>query len=444
MLAFVFIFVLECLLCKVTLNPATDLNETLPSLILLTINSGIVLCFLGKAFPGDKERQLNQMLMLSFALRICCMLWDVFGKDIFILPNAEGDAIGYEKIAYSFAFGARKNTVALADYSYWAGQIYKSIGRQPITVQFINVFLAMYSIVLLHKSAVLLNISFQCRKTMVMLLCFLPNFIIITSVFLQESLIAFFICESIYWFTLWWKKNRSSMLILSLLFSLAAGCFHVGGLACCLGYLLMCLFFGGSQRKLTFCLGSLGGYIALLFIVMVIISSHRELFLAKIGGAVSVENVLSQAGATDRASDAEYSVGISGLHPVADIIVNSPIRMFCFLAAPMPWMWRSPKDILAFFGSTLFYLITILEVLKTLRKSVSKQQENDEMRNYLITSLAVLLIAMLMFGWGVSNAGTALRHREKYTCLFVLVYAIAKQQQLDAAQEETDAKCRLN
>jgi len=434
MALFFLIFLFECVICSVALNPTMHTDTTLTSLLLLFVNSGFVISLLSKSVAKKDEKQIVNMLIFSFALHICCMLWDVYCKDIFLLPNAEGDAIGYESVANSFAFGRRKDLVDLRDYSFWAGQIYKCIGRDPVTVQFLNIVFAMYSIVLIHKSAIILNISFQYRRLMVMLLCFLPNSIVITSIFLRESLIAFCVCMSIYCFTVWWKYNRMYMFVFSILFSFLGGCFHVGGLACAVGYLAMCIFISGPHRKLAISGKSILKYAALLFIALFILSANKETFFSKIDGDVTAENIVSKAGATDRVSDAEYSVGIEGLSPIPDLVINSPIRMFCFLAAPMPWMWRGIKDILAFFGSALFYLLALKEVLKSFKKISSSTNESEWLRNYLIVSLSVITIAMLMFGWGVSNVGTALRHREKFTCLFALVYAIAKQRQFDAWQ----------
>ena len=42
------------------------------------------------------------------------------------------------------------------------------------------------------------------------------------------------------------------------------------------------------------------------------------------------------------------------------MIINSPFRIFFFLASPLPWYWRGINDIIAFLFSAFFY--TILEI----------------------------------------------------------------------------------
>ena len=210
-----------------------------------------------------------------------------------------------------------------------------------------------------------------------------------------------------------------------MIFSAIGGCFHVGGLACAMGYMIMMMLVNNPQRKVQLASSSIIMSAALLVVGMLVLSANKDMFFSKIGGDVTAANIVAQAGGTDRASDAEYSVGIPGLNPVADLIVNSPIRVIYFIGAPLPWMFRGISDILAFFGSAIFYIMAVVKVFKVFKEASNHPHFAFVHRSYLIVMLTVLLIAMLMFGWGVSNVGTALRHREKFTCLFGLVYAIA-------------------
>ena len=40
------------------------------------------------------------------------------------------------------------------------------------------------------------------------------------------------------------------------------------------------------------------------------------------------------------------------------------------------------------------------------------------------TALGIALCAALIFAWGVSNAGTAVRHREKFMTVYILLIAL--------------------
>ncbi len=421
---FPILLLIEFFIIGITVQPEITTDMTVCSVGLLLLNSGLLIPLLLKAISGKQERELCNYLLLSLILHICIILFDVFGRDIFILPNAEGDAIGFANISISYAFGMRRNLIVLNDYPFWCGQIYKLIGIQPITIQFINAYMALYSTVLIHKTSVLLKVDFEYRRKMVLIICFLPNLLIITSVFLRESLIAFCIVASIYFYTKWWFDFQNINLILALVLSFFGAVFHVGGLACAIGYVITMFCVNNRQRKIQISTRSILSMVILLFIALMCASFFSNILFSKLGGELSVENIVESAGKTDRMSDAEYRIGIQGLNPVLDLLVNSPLRMFYFLAAPPPWMWRGIKDILAFFGSSIFYLYVVWILRKLLKEFKHHIMKSHYLLSYILVLSIVLLIATLMFGWGVSNTGTALRHREKFTFVFALLYAL--------------------
>ena len=163
-----------------------------------------------------------------------------------------------------------------------------------------------------------------------------------------------------------------------------------------------------------------------LAIVLLYISSNSGTFFAKVGGTLSADSVVQHAGITDVVTDADYFIGINGLPASLDLIVNSPIRMLFFLASPVPWMWRKIADMLAFFGSALFYIIAFVNALKVI-KNREVINKDDGMWAYFFVLFVMILFATFMFGWGVSNSGTALRHREKFTFIFIILFSITKE-----------------
>ncbi|MFR2767085.1 MAG: hypothetical protein ACLTAI_01310 [Thomasclavelia sp.] len=61
-----------------------------------------------------------------------------------------------------------------------------------------------------------------------------------------------------------------------------------------------------------------------------------------------------------------YSVEIVPDDTLLGMIINSPFRIFFFLASPLPWQWRGLNDIIAFFFSSVFYSISICKGLKSI------------------------------------------------------------------------------
>src|SRR5699024_11006342 len=101
------------------------------------------------------------------------------------------------------------------------------------------------------------------------------------------------------------------------------------------------------------------------------------------------------------------------------MILLTPIRMFYFIASPLPWDWRSFSDIFAFMFSRLFYIITIFFGIRSLNI------KNTDYKNLNIALLIMVVVTMIFFSWGVSSSVIVLRHREKFIAIYMLLLAIS-------------------
>ena len=280
--------------------------------------------------------------------------------------------------------------------------------------------------VLIYKIMCRFGIDAKIRKIAMAFVCFLPNLMIISTVFLQESVIAFLAIASLYLYTVWWTENKTIYFIFALLASAASAFLHTGGAVMAISFVVTYMLVGNKERKVHLTGGRLFLGMALVLGMLVLMSTFGDTLFGKIGGELSAESITSNVGKTDRVSDSDYSVGIKGLPPAVDIIVNSPIRVISFIFAPLPWMWRGVSDIIAFFGSALFYIYVFILVIKAFKAGKGKKKP-DDIWGFFVVLVITWLIASLMFGWGVSNTGTALRHREKFTYICVVLFAVSKE-----------------
>ncbi len=443
MLISAFVIIFECILCKILIQPNGSENLEGVSWALLILNIFVV--FIG-VYSSINKQSLNSsskttftpkqdldeknavmvLILLSFILRICILIWDIYARHIFILPNSEGDAEWYHIIGTSYAFGPRSNLVDYKKYVYYVGLLYKTIGVQKMFAQFINIFLAICSIVLIYKILCRFNISSKIRKRTIFFVSFLPNLMMITTFMLQESIIAFFIIASLYFFTKWWHGDGIVYIVLAVIMSLLGSLLHMGGLTIGLGIMFMLVLIGNKDRIAVCTAGRVIAMILVGALVLMALVTFGGDFLGKLGGDVSVESILGESTKREEGG-AVYTIGISGLPPAADLIVNTPIRVFYFIFSPLPWDWRGLGDILAFFGSTIFYFYTAYYIIKAIKAKPLKKLSHDNIGSFLITLLVIVLIAGIMFGWGVSNAGSVLRHREKFTYIFVVISAVTQE-----------------
>lgn len=423
----VIIMLIEALLCNVMLQPTADTDVGAIEMVLLVVNFFVLIISVFRSI-GDKEDEqtIKYMIIASLLLRLGILFWDIYCRGIFVLPNSEGDAVWYKSAARSYAFYSKSGQYDYDEYSFYIGQLYRLIGIQEITAQYLNVYFAIFSIVLVYKILTLFQVSTKNKKTAIALACFLPNSLMIMTFFLQESIIAFCIILSLYLYTKWWFTRRIVYFILAFIPSLLGSFLHSGSIVPIVAIVATFAFVSNNEHKLRITVLAAIGAAIITAVIFMYISSNSGTLFAKIGGTLSADSVVQHAGLTDKVTEADYFIGIKGLPSTLDLIVNSPIRMLYFLASPVPWMWRGINDIVAFFGSSIFYIIAFWNAIKLIRHRNGIDKENG-MWAYFFVLFIIILFATFMFGWGVSNSGTALRHREKFTYIFIILYVFIKE-----------------
>ena len=429
--------IIQVLLCNLILQPDanTDVGAAQVIFLIVSILTLVVSVYLS-VNQGEDSQTIRNLIILSLLIRLVILFWDIYARDIFILPNSEADAEGYKSISRSYAFYSRSEQYDYDEYSFYIGQLYKVIGLQEITAQYLNIYFAIFSIVLLYKILCMFDISAQYKKLAISLACFLPNSMMIMTFFLQESVIAFCIILTLYFYTKWWFSGKILYFIVSFIPSIFGSLLHSGSIVPVVAIVASFAFVANRERKLKMSGLAMIGAILISVVIFAYIFSNSGTLFAKIGGSLSADNVVNSAGKTDRASSADYFIGIKGLPSILDLIVNSPIRMLYFIASPVPWMWRGINDIVAFFGSSIFYIIAFVNAVKLIKNRETINRE-ESIWAYFFVIFIMILFATFMFGWGVSNSGTALRHREKFTYIFIILFAITKEM-TDRAKETKD------
>lgn len=439
----VIVMLIEALLCNVLLQPTANTNVGAIELVLLVINFFVLIISVFRSIGDEDENQtIKYMIIVSLLLRLAILFWDIYCRGIFILPNSEGDAVWYKEASRSYAFFGRSEQYDYDEYSFYIGQLYRFIGMQEITAQYLNVYFAVFSIVLIYKILTSFQVNIKNKKTAIALACFLPNSMMIMTFFLQESIIAFCVVLTLYLYTKWWFSRRVLYFILAFVPALLGSFLHSGSIVPVVAIVATFAFVSNHEHKLKISALSTIGALIISVAVFLYISSNSGTLFSKIGGTLSADSVVQHAGLTDKVTEADYFIGIGGLPSALDLIVNSPIRMLYFLASPVPWMWRGINDIVAFFGSSIFYIIAFWSAVKLIRHRYGIDRESGMWAFFFVLFIAILFAAF-MFGWGVSNSGTALRHREKFTYIFIILYCLTKEM-IDRAKEFDNEKSVSN
>lgn len=409
-----FLFALEGLLYFILRQIFEGLNTNLHviSTIIIAVSSLLFLVTIGR---HSKNKGEYLILFFAYFARLVVLYWDIFGRGIFLLPNSGQDTEMFNGNALSFVNGDGAGRGGF--YSVVVGFIYMMFGEQRILAQYFNVILSMYSIFIVKKILEQLMISTKIKGFMLILFSFLPNYLIMSSILLRESIMIVLLTYSFYFFIKWWKNGRSSSLLIAIALPIVTSIFHSGAIAPAVGYVICYIFYDRLNQKFRFNMRTIVSGVLFLLMFFVVNTLFGDMLFGKFQNVESITDV-GKTASTYASGGSAYSIGANA-NSVPSIILYTPIRMLYFIASPLPWDWRGFNDIFAFAFSGLFYLLSYTLVFKVLKNSDFPQ------RSLIIASLIIAISSALLFAWGVSNAGTALRHREKFIGIYMVMFALS-------------------
>ena len=149
---------------------------------------------------SKKIGALSFPLFGGYLLRISLLLFDRYGQTIYQLPNSGADSEMYYHNACNYSWhGSYLNE----GFIRFMGRVFTIIGTSRLYGQFLVVLFSVVSLILFALLLIKLDIPSTTRYNIYMVVCLLPNFAILSSVFLRESIVAMFITISFYIFYKW-------------------------------------------------------------------------------------------------------------------------------------------------------------------------------------------------------------------------------------------------
>jgi hypothetical protein len=387
------------------------------SLFAVFIHSIIVLLILVSV-----PQAIKSILIWAFLARLLFLIWDTYARHIFILPNAGGDVGMY----YGAAIRISENINLLSEptragiFGKLMGTLFFIIGPQRMFAQYINVIVGLFIVITIYKMMYLLDISPVIQKTILLIAAFFPNSLIMSAIFLREIIPTFLVSLSLYYFLLWYKNQALSNIIFSLIILALAAVFHSGVIGIFVGYAFFFLFYKREYNKFLFSAQTIVAFVVVGGLAYFISTQFGDVMFKKFKGAEEMEDIYAQA--NSRLGESAYLTGMTINNP-AQFIIYGPVKAFYFLTAPLPMNWRDGMDIFSFFFDSLIYFITLWFIWKNWW--AYKYQKP------LIIGLILTLIGIaFIFGIGVSNAGTAIRHRQKIIPLILILLAVMMDEKL--------------
>ncbi|SDF15522.1 hypothetical protein SPACI_011780 [Sporomusa acidovorans DSM 3132] len=393
------------------------LNGDVISWIIITLSSiGLFTSVLYK-YKRPTDSFFVTVLCLAYVLRIFALLWDIYARDIWLLPNSGLDSEFFQNSALDFAIYNDSNA-GMVTKTF--GLFYRYFGEYRILLQYLNLLCSIFTIMLCNSIFNRLEISDKSKKIGLFLISFLPNYIILSVILLRESLMIFILALSLYFFIRWWKSGVIANFVLACALSFFAAMYHSGGITNAIGYAVVYVFYNHKKKDFQFSFKSIVSGTLLLTLFLATFINYGNVFFGYVNRVDSVSVITTKVVDAGGGRSGYDHIGGANVTSLSELLLYTPIRMLYFVASPLPWDWRGINDIIAFVFSSMFYFLVLYMALKVL-KSVNIVMEK---KTLIIALLIINLFGMALFAWGVSNAGTALRHRDKYIAQYVILLTI--------------------
>lgn len=402
--------IIECLILAGFNVPGADEISDAAAIFVILLFSVMYICSLTMS---KRVKDIQAPLICGYVWRVLLMLFDLYGRSVYVLPNAAGDAEMFYRRSVRFATGTigKQN---IESFPKIMGTIFSYTGISRVLGQFL---VLLCSIVVLHAVGWILSelsVDRQTKRNSMYILGLLPNFAILSVVFLRESVVTMFVSLSLYCFVRWYTTKKEVYFLGAFALVFCGAQFHSGVVGVAVGYIVVRMLFDNIKNQIN--LSVKGVFVALisLFVFVYLFNNYSETLFGKMQKVESLEDVANMS----TLGGSSYAAYVGNSDNPLNMVIYTPLRIAYFLFSPFPWQWRGLGDIIAFCFSSMFYLYTVYRAISAIVKG------HEENRTIIIMLLIIAVCTVFVFAWGVSNTGTAARHREKMVALYLVMYAI--------------------
>ncbi len=362
---------------------------------------------------------LVKPLIYAYIFRLFLLFWDLFFRNVFKLPNSGADTEHFYNISIRISSGIN---IKYMFFTTCIGNLFKIIGISRLYVQFLLMLCSMITLYIICIIFSKLRISREVQYKILLIISLLPNFAILSSIFLRESLVTMFVTISVYFFICWMQENKNKYFIFSFIMVLIAATFHSGVIALLAGYMVIQYMYVKDEAKFLFNIKNMLPVLIFIIIFVYLYQNHSETFFTKMQNIDSIEDISENI----ERGDSSYAKYVGASTGIKGMLLYSLPRIFYFLFSPLPWQWRGIQDILAFAFSSMFYVYIFFTVYNYIL--IEKQNKKSLNHNILVSLVIIFLFSSFVFAWGCNNSGTATRHRDKMMSIYAIMLAIMNNQ----------------
>ncbi len=366
------------------------------------------------AAVGSRHRLYLAPVLAAFALRAALAVID---DQVYRLPgqddSARFDYFGWYWARNGQIWSFERVTSGAELYTWIVGAFYSVFDRSRLMMQAVNVLLGALIVVNVARLTHALSGDGPLSLKAAWLTAAFPSLIYFSAVMLREVAVAYPLTLSVLHAALWLRDRRLLHLVVAIGAWIVSLAFHSGVLAAGVGIALWFLLdstrsaasgrFGASVRNGAAVLGAA----ALLVLLW-----RWGFGLEKLQGVATGQLEALSAAQSGYASGRTVYLEDVHAESTLELTWQAPLRLVYFLFAPFPWMLSAPSDAVGVVDSA-FFLTLLISIARNRRRFAELPRAG------LVFS--VFGTMAVTFAMGVSNYGTALRHRSKMLPLLVAV-----------------------
>ena len=378
------------------------------SLALVTL----LTMFLALRYPS-----ISKILYVALIIRLFILL---IGHYIAPLPDSTADAQSFEGGAWDYA---REGFLSIFDYyrgpdpyfiSFFISIPYSIFGRSILMAQSISLLFGMGSILLGWLLAKKLWNN-RVANTAGWTIALFPSLALYSVLIMREVYICFFLLLALYGIMDWIRTDKLKSIILAIVGFIGATFFH-GGMFVGLIAFVAIVSISSLKRLIKSLINIRINLKVLIFLALAISSSvlyqSKSISIPYLSRATNIDSILQKTFLSTKgtASWPKWTIATTP----TELLYKGPIRSIYFLFSPFPWDVKETKHLIGLFDASLYIFLTFL-ILKNL-KAIWRDP-------VLRVILIILVCYIFVFGIGVGNFGTGIRHRAKFTIMFILLAA---------------------
>lgn len=363
---------------------------------------------------------ISKILFTALILRIFFLL---LGHFLISLPDSTADAASFETIAWDLG----KNGFAdvMQNFkgpdpffiSWFIAIPYSIFGRSILMAKSISLIFGIGSILLawlLTRKIWNENVANKAGWVMALF----PSLILYSVLTMREVYICFFLLMALHGVVDWVKKNTLKPIFLAITGFLGATFFH-GAMS--VGAIAFIFIVGISSFKnfLKSIINTRINLKTVIYIFLFVISLNflitNKISVPYLGGFDKITDVNRILEKTKFATsgDASWPKWTVASSPM-ELFYKAPIRSIYFVFSPFPWDVKKFEHFIGMFDAFLYLYLSYLIYLN--RSVIWKDPA-------LKTLFIILISYIFVFGIGVGNFGTSIRHRSKFVFMFILLAA---------------------